>query len=278
VTPTETVARALDLSVVSSLTGGEFGATLVRNRSGQELVLKVSAGSWLAPRWAAGAEMAERLRARGYPAPRYEGTGEVAGLAWSLQERLPGHVPAILGGGHARRLLELAEQHRDAAGREADWLPGTMASARAAASRLGAADRHQDLVRALGSILDLCNKVAVRRGDAVHGDFHHRNFLAEGDTVTGVFDWEGAAPGDWRTDLVTFAFWSQLVSEQWEPAAAAIAVSAMRASVPGEVAALMAAMRSLEVLDFYARVRPAVLERTADLIRERILPWCSPAL
>jgi hypothetical protein len=93
-----------------------------------------------------------------------------------------------------------------------------------------------------------------------------------------VFDWEGAAPGDWRADLVTFAFWSQLVSEQWEPAAAELAVSTMRASVPGEVSALTAAMRSLEVLDFYARVRPAVLEGTADVIRERILPWCSPAL
>ncbi|HEY3981054.1 MAG TPA: phosphotransferase, partial [Streptosporangiaceae bacterium] len=42
--------------------------------------------------------------------------------------------------------------------------------------------------------------------DAVHADFQPGNFLAERGRITGVVDWDGAARGDRRLDLVTLRF------------------------------------------------------------------------
>src|SRR5437764_1971594 len=42
--------------------------------------------------------------------------------------------------------------------------------------------------------------------DAVHMDFHPGNLLASGGAITGVVDWDGAARGDRRFDLVTLRF------------------------------------------------------------------------
>jgi Ser/Thr protein kinase RdoA (MazF antagonist) len=42
--------------------------------------------------------------------------------------------------------------------------------------------------------------------DAVHGDFHPGNILAAHCGITGVVDWDGAARGDHRFDLVVLRF------------------------------------------------------------------------
>jgi hypothetical protein len=100
------IAAALGLHVVAPLAGGEFGALLVEDARGRELVLKAMASPDWAPRFARGAEMAERMRALGYPAPHYAGTGVQLDASWTLQERLPGSVPDVLTEAHARRLLD----------------------------------------------------------------------------------------------------------------------------------------------------------------------------
>src|ERR1700674_2871888 len=105
------IASALGLHVVAPLAGGEFGAMLVQDASGRELVLKELLSPDWAPRFARGAEMAERMRALGYPAPYYVGTGVQLDASWSLQERLPGSVPDVLTEAHGRRLLELVQMH-----------------------------------------------------------------------------------------------------------------------------------------------------------------------
>ncbi len=45
-------------------------------------------------------------------------------------------------------------------------------------------------------VLDRTDDVVLAQTNIVHGDFHHRNFLVDGERVTGVFDWEIAGPGD----------------------------------------------------------------------------------
>ena len=42
--------------------------------------------------------------------------------------------------------------------------------------------------------------------DAVHGDFHPGNILTAHGGITGVVDWDGAARGDHRFDLVVLRF------------------------------------------------------------------------
>ncbi|MFI6352631.1 phosphotransferase [Streptomyces sp. NPDC050743] len=42
--------------------------------------------------------------------------------------------------------------------------------------------------------------------DAVHFDFHPGNMLATDGVITAVVDWDGAARGDRRFDLVTLRF------------------------------------------------------------------------
>jgi hypothetical protein len=83
------VAADLGLCAIRPLEGGLFGAVLMAsvNGSGDELrVLKVLPDEALAAEWQTGAAMAETLRRRGYPAPRYHGTRISAGSVWSLQD------------------------------------------------------------------------------------------------------------------------------------------------------------------------------------------------
>jgi hypothetical protein len=42
--------------------------------------------------------------------------------------------------------------------------------------------------------------------DLVHLDYHPGNVLVDGGRVTGIIDWDGAARGDHRFDLVTLRF------------------------------------------------------------------------
>src|SRR4029453_12182303 len=90
----EDVAAELGLELVRRFSDGVFGAALVRDAEGQELVLKAQFQPDLEPLWTTGAAMAAQLRAGGYPSPRYTGVGRTRTehAVWSLQERLPGTV------------------------------------------------------------------------------------------------------------------------------------------------------------------------------------------
>jgi hypothetical protein len=84
------IASELQLDIMAMLSGGEFGAALVRDASGRELVLKAMPGAEWAPRFARGAAISALVRSPEYPVPHYFGTGVAAGASWSLQERLAG--------------------------------------------------------------------------------------------------------------------------------------------------------------------------------------------
>ena len=249
------VAAALGLDLVSVFGGGELGAGLVRDGQGADLVLKVLPGPEWAGRFARGATLAGRLRSATYPVPRYTGTGVHDRVSWSLQERLPGSVPDVMTAAHARRLVGLARRHAGAAGRRDDVRARLDQELDGAAARLAGFPEAAALVRDLTAAHDR-HAPGLRDGDVVHGDFHHRNFLAVGDRVTGVFDWELAWAGDGRLDLVTLACWASWVPEQFTPAARRVAVEAAEAACESGVLALFAAHVALRTLDFDARTHP----------------------
>ena len=267
------IADELDLRVVQPLAGGEFGATLVAGGDGREMVLKALPSAEWAPRFTQGAELSSRLRADGYPAPEYFGTGVALDASWSLQEQLPGTIPGVMHEAHARRLLELAQLHEGAAGRRSDrrhqgipvireWLPA-----------LKAREDTRALALDIEPVVERYPEIPFLDDGIVHSDFHHRNFLAVGDEVTGVFDWELAHVGDWRQDLVTLAYWASVLPEQIPPPVAAIIVQGLRKICPSEVLAFFAARQTLLQLDFDLRNHPEFLESIVPRIERSVAPW-----
>jgi aminoglycoside phosphotransferase (APT) family kinase protein len=274
-----TVATALGLDLVAVLGGGEFGAALVRDGSGSELVLKALPGEVWAARFARGAELSARVRSGEYPVPRYVGTGVSDGVSWSLQERLAGDVPDVMTGAHAEQLVALAHRHAGAAGREGDVHERFDRELDGAAERLAG---HPDAADAAAVATELAGALAsrsapVRTSDVVHGDFHHRNYLASGDRVTGVFDWELAWTGDWRVDLVNLACWASWAPSQVSPAARRVVVDAAVAACEPEVIALFTAFHTLRALDFDARHHPDRLPGLLAVVDRTTRRWVRPA-
>ncbi|MEX0750861.1 MAG: phosphotransferase [Dehalococcoidia bacterium] len=232
----QSLAGDLGVDVVGPLAGGEFGAMLSIDRAGRELVLKtmsppaVLTSRSLASIFERGVRLAGRLRAIGYPAPEYVGTGGTPNVAWSLQERLPGDVPDSMTARHAQRRIELAKMHKDAAGESNDWRSFAFARMREHMETVVQDERAAPLARELASVVEHGERVQLRQNDVVHADFHHRNYLAIGDEITGVFDWEFALSGDWRVDLVTLAFWCA-IDHRVPPDAARIVVECAREDV-----------------------------------------------
>lgn len=269
--PTADVAKELGLEVVRPLAGGQFGATLVRNGSGQELVLKLLASDRLLAAASRGAGFANRLRSAGYPAPEYLGTGTHAGCTWTLQTVLPGVVPTVTTAAHIAALLELAERHIDFAGETLDW---QAAAARKTARSLEvAAESAPVLAAELSQVLDRTSHIKLRQGDVVHSDFHHQNLLVIGDEVTGVFDWEIATPGDWRFDVVTLAFWSSMVPGQVPADARAMVYEQMTAICAPAELAFMAAVLAARQLAFEASTHPDRIARFAEGLQHVVAPW-----
>jgi hypothetical protein len=117
-------------------------------------------------------------------------TGKTGLADWALEARLPGRPP---GPRLSPSLLQacidfLVELHMAGHG-------GPERSSLAAAAEVLAplCARDGDAVRELGRRLDATLE-AVPRGFG-HGDFWTHNLLTEGDRLTGVIDWDGAAPG-----------------------------------------------------------------------------------
>jgi len=282
VTQPDLIARIADeigVEIVRRASGGENGAAFVRDEQGRDLVLKAIPGLDAATAWTRGAAHADALRRTGYPAPHMRtGPAPVAGAVWSLQAVLPGAVPDRTTPAHVRQLLALAERHAGRAPRpDPGWPERHVHGAVAAAGRVAAGST---VARPLGDeiearLIALADhpSAASRQHDVVHVDFHHRNYLAEGERVTGVFDWEGARAGDWRFDLATLAFWSCLAGDEMAPDARSIAVEEAAATCPVPVLALYALCLAARTLDFYAVRRPPSVAPTADAVEARVAAW-----
>ena len=266
------VASALGLEIVGELGGGEFGAALVRDADGRELVLKALPGGTAAAGMARGARLSARVRSADYPVPEYVGIGVTAGASWSLQERLPGEIPEPMTMAHLDQLLGFLDRNRDAADEDGDVLGHYRPWLDTALDPLLADDRTASLAAKLAAVVAGADDVAFRRGDVVHGDLHHRNFLAVGDRVTAVFDWEGAWVGDWRVDLVNFADWGRWNHQIPDDVGARLGALAEEACEP-RVLAVLAAIHATSTTGFYLDVHPDWVEQHVANIEATTASW-----
>jgi|SRR5882757_1461244 len=172
------------------------------------------------------AEVTARLRSRRYPAPRVIAADRLDGIAFYVQEKLPGAPSDELEVEQLEQLIELVELHAGAArGLSSDralpwgeqihrdladpdhWTPRKRALV---AHSPRAADLVRDIERLAGR-LDLSQLPA---DDVVHGDYGLGNMLFRAGELSGVIDWDGWRPGDRRADLVTLWFALRIGTDQ----------------------------------------------------------------
>jgi len=215
------------VTLLDACNGGEFGARHAVGADGSQWVLKASPMPEIRDRLPVAAATTGRLRDLGYPAPHYGPSGHVDDVTWYLQERLPGTVPETAKPTHIETLAALAQRHADLADRPGPW-PRTFSDeidwAIAQLRHYGGVANVEELAAAA----DRVRGVQLRTSDIAHGDFHLLNFLAEGDEVTGIFDWDFVIVGDWRVDLVVLAFWTQAfqhIGKPTEPIASSAAAA-----------------------------------------------------
>lgn len=204
----------LDLAALVPAEGGESAsAFLATSRDGTVSVLKVSPGA-TSESLARLRELAARLRRRGYPAARVLASGEIGGLTFWLQERLPGRVigeapdwllPEVL------RLNDAQAGLGDGASRLTGMLATTLTVGGDGYCLHAPLEARPD-TRAL---LAVVRRAAARHlaavpeeGDFVHGDFTLFNLLTDGAGVTGVIDINPPPlTGDRAFDLATLLFY-----------------------------------------------------------------------
>jgi hypothetical protein len=249
----------LDLHAAGVFAGGEVGATDVRGDDGSRFVLKWWDGDAAAGRRAAA--LVDRLRARGYPIPRYVIADDVGGATVMLQEYVDGTLSDEVSAATVKTLLALnGRQVGEGDAESAEW------SAYIAGSLLHGCDGYcvhqplRDYDRRTAALLETIRGIGERvgdlpSGDVVHVDFHHRNVLLAEGTVAAVIDWEGCRSGDAVFDLVTLAFGLTVARV---PAAARERVwdEARRRAAPDALRAYVAHMALREV-DWSIRHRTA---------------------
>ena len=212
-----------------------------------------------------------RMRASGYPAPTYVGTGTDGDVSWSLQEVLPGRVPDVLDEPRAQQLIGLAREHNVEAGAVRAWDKLAREVAERWTRGLGPLPNGFDAQ--LAAVLRDTADVELSHTTVVHGDFHHRNCLVTGDTVTGIFDWDIAGAGDWRFDLVCLAFACAIAPKSCQPAAAEAVQAATHAECDGPTAAFLMACQTLRILSMTQAARPAALDRTSERLESALVGW-----
>jgi Ser/Thr protein kinase RdoA (MazF antagonist) len=212
----------LDLTSLVCAHGGESGSTyLATGSTGTRSVLKVSrnAGADAVGQLRALGDVVERLRERGYPAARLQRSGEVDGMAFWLQERLPGAVleervtdaalvsllPELL------RLIDAQAGLGDGAHRLSELIATTLTvggEGYCVHATLAARPDTRDLLGTLRRTADRCLPAIPEGHDYVHYDFTLANLLTDGDGITGVIDLNPPPlTGDRAFDLVTLLFY-----------------------------------------------------------------------
>jgi hypothetical protein len=206
--------RGAGYRIVGKYREGESGAaSQVADAAGNRYVLKVSAGGEFRAENAARAT--SRLRALGYPTPEYVEVGKLADVSYSLQRTMRGRpigpdvaitlLPQIL------RLNDLQRgQGKDASEEPERIIRGVMkgyADYCVIDTLRTYSNGTAELLRTLQRIVEAHASACPRRNDIVHFDFHTNNVLIDGDTISGVIDWEGSRSGDCAFDLATMLFY-----------------------------------------------------------------------
>ena len=206
----------LDLAALVPADSGESASTfLATGRDGTASVLKFGPG-------AAGEsvgrlrELVARLRRRGYPAARLLASGQVAGMTFWLQERLPGTVlervpvpgwlvPEVL------RLNDAQAGLGDGTSRLSDLIAATLTTGGdgyCVHATLQARPDTRDLLAVVRQTAGRCLAEIPEGGDFVHYDFTPANLLTADPGISGVIDINPPAlTGDRAFDLATMLFY-----------------------------------------------------------------------
>ncbi|MDF3298629.1 phosphotransferase [Streptomyces sp. K1PA1] len=216
--------------------------------------------------------VAEALRSAGYPAPATELVAQIGHAVVIVQELLPGTKVDRL---DHRTLDQVLDLNARQAGRLADH-PGIPAVDLHLRDDGAGYCLHEPLRRHNRRSAALERWVAavgadagprMAGTDAVHLDFHPGNLLASGGAVTGVVDWDGAARGDRRLDLVTLRF--GIHAQETDPDVTARLDDVLDA-YPEDVLRPLWAHMSLRMVDWAVRhFTPVDVEHWLDLAERR---------
>ena len=91
--------------------------------------------------------------------------------------------------------------------------------------------------------------------------------------MTGVVDWDIATPGDWRFDLVSFAFVCQMYPKSREPDVLATVVTAVHEHCDVPTAAFLMAVQTLRSLSQLRRGQPARVGSASRAMQATLLQW-----
>lgn len=199
---------------------GEQGAYALVEGEGEatrRFVLKWQAGPDVPAGLASATALTERLRAAGYPAPRYRLVGVDAhlGLVYIVQEALPGSpLSGRLTAPILDQVLALNDRQRGRAEVPApDWPRQLAAMSLHGGDGVCLLEPMRTYSVATAELLAVVQQMAAAHadepapaGDVVHFDFQGSNILIGGECVSGVVDWEGAVVGDCAFDLATLFF------------------------------------------------------------------------
>jgi hypothetical protein len=182
--------------------GGEVGGAYVRWPDGRRSVLTEGR-----PRTGALLDLA---RSAGVPTARYELSAHIDGARVVVQQRLPGRPPAVIDADlvHSMIALNLGLT------RVLTSYPAAPTGQLYLNTDGPGFCQHQPLrdhSRRSARLLDWIHEVGDSAADTggddlVHFDYHPGNVLVSAGRISGIIDWDGAARGDRRFDLVTLRF------------------------------------------------------------------------
>jgi aminoglycoside phosphotransferase (APT) family kinase protein len=197
----------------------DHGTYLVVSHEGARAVLKTSRNPmWLSQVTRATAAT-NHLKSVNYPVPTYRASGSTdSGTYWLLSE-LPGSLlakaPTKEQITDVIRLIELQQGQAisELQGQDWDWYIADVVfqgeDGMVRAMMKFSPDTSALVADIEGLVVGLQNKV-LSKTDLVHGDMNINQILFDGQTVSGVLDWDQAGYGDRAIDLV--ALWYSLMN------------------------------------------------------------------
>jgi aminoglycoside phosphotransferase (APT) family kinase protein len=163
------------------------------------------------PHLVAVTERVGRLRAAGYPVPRYLTPFLVEGGVVLFQQAMPGQWRDDVDRDLVETAVRLNDLQADHAAPGDEWTRYIRMTLTDGADGYCLHEPLREHGTQTRRIVRWVESVGARVGmlpapDLVHIDFHHRNILRDDDVVSAVVDWEGCRSGDRAFDLITFCF------------------------------------------------------------------------